>query len=110
MIIAIIIHTKERQTLIPSHTKRKMYCSYCQRTNHNIESCYFRKNSERNIKDKEIEPESSYAITSKSSGISQTIPTITITPSTDNKDKANNMEKNEPHIIKIVLKSKLLIY
>ena len=79
----------------PSHTKRKMYCSYCQRTNHNIESCFFRKNSESNIKDKEIEPESSFAITSKSSGISQTIPTITITPSTDNIDIANNLEKND---------------
>ena len=79
----------------PSHTKRKMYCSYCHRTNHNIESCYFRKNSESNIKDKEIEPESSYAITSNSSGISQTIPTITITPSTDNKDIANNLDKND---------------
>ena len=79
----------------PSHTKSKMYCSYCQRTNHNIESCYFRKNSESNIKDKEIEPESSFAITSKSSGISQTIPTITITPSTDNIDIANNLEKND---------------
>ena len=72
-----------------------MYCSYCQRTNHNIESCYFRKNSESNIKDKEIEPESSFAITSKSSGISQTIPTISITPSTDNIDIANNLEKND---------------